>query len=72
MVSMPETEDNCEEFPLQDPDRAGLSFPLARILVVFSLSVGTVLEAAISPYRGKKTGQYALLRIRQLALDINP
>jgi hypothetical protein len=61
-VSMPETEDNCEEFPLQDPDRAGLSFPLARILVVFSLSVGTVLEAAISPYRGKKTGEYALLR----------
>lgn len=61
-VSMPETDENCEEFPLQDSERAGLSFPLARILVLFSLSVGTVLEAAISPYRGKRTGEYAMLR----------
>ena len=61
-VSMPETEDNCAEFPLQYPSRAGISFPLARLLVMFSLSVGTVLEVAISPYRGKQTGEYALLR----------
>lgn len=61
-ASMPETEENCEEFPLQDPERAGISFPLARLLVVFSLSVGTVLEVAISPYRGKSTGEYAMLR----------
>ena len=61
-VSMPETEENCEEYPLADPARAGLSFPMARLLVIFSLSVGTALEVAISPYRGKRTGEYALLR----------
>lgn len=61
-VSMPETDRNCKQYPLQDPLRAGLSFPLARLLVVFSLSVGTALEVAISPYRGKRTGEYALLR----------
>jgi hypothetical protein len=61
-VSMPETEENCEEYPLADPARAGLSFPLARLIVVFSLSVGAAVEVAISPYRGKRTGEYALLR----------
>jgi len=61
-VSMPETEENCEEYPLADPSRAGLSFPLARLVVMFSLSVGTALEVVISPYRGKRTGEYALLR----------
>jgi hypothetical protein len=70
-VSMPETEANCEQFPLQDPARAGLSFPLARILVIFSLSVGTVLEAAISPYRGKQTGEYALLRTLRESFEPN-
>lgn len=68
-VSMPETEDNCTEYPLQDPERAGLSFPLARLLVMFSLSVGTVLEVAISPYRGKQTGEYALLRQFRAAFE---
>lgn len=61
-ASMPETEENCEVFPLADPERAGLSFPLVRLLVLFSLGVGTVLELAISPYRGKGTGEYAMLR----------
>jgi hypothetical protein len=40
-----------------------LGFPIARILVVFSLAVGTVLEAAIGPYQGKQTGELALLRL---------
>jgi hypothetical protein len=30
--------------------------------VVFSLAVGTVLEAALGPYQGKQTGELALLR----------
>lgn len=61
-ASMPDTEENREAFPLQDPDRAGLSFPMARLLVVFSLAVGTVLECAISPYRGKGTGEHSMFR----------
>ena len=37
---------------------------LARtcIAVVFSLAVGTVLEAAVGPYKGKQTSELALLR----------
>ena len=30
--------------------------------MVFSLAVGTVLEAAIGPYQGKQTSELALLR----------
>ena len=37
-------------------------FPSARILVIFSLSVGTALEAAIGKYQGKQTGENSLFR----------
>jgi hypothetical protein len=35
---------------------------MVRILVVFSLAIGTVLEAAISKYQGKQTGENSLFR----------
>ena len=41
---------------------AGCGFPIARILVVFSLAVGTVLEAAIGQYKAKQTGENSLFR----------
>jgi Transposase DDE domain len=64
-VLMPDTEANQQEYPLADPTRKGLSFPMARLLVVFSLAVGTVIEHVIGPYRGKGTGELSLFR-RQL------
>jgi hypothetical protein len=39
-----------------------LGFPIVRILVIFSLAVGCVLEAAVGPYQGKETSELALLR----------
>ena len=42
--------------------KPGCGFPIARILVIFSLSVGTVLEAAIGKYKGKQTGENSLFR----------
>ncbi|MBT5017391.1 MAG: hypothetical protein HON04_01455, partial [Planctomicrobium sp.] len=53
---------NRQEYPLQNGLQPGSHYPLVRILVVFSLSVGTVLDAAISPYKGKGTGETAMLR----------
>lgn len=61
-VSMPDTPANQKIYPQQRAQAAGLGFPIARILVVFSLAVGTVLEAALGPYQGKETGELALLR----------
>ncbi len=57
-----DTDENRAEYPLQRHVRAGLSFPLARALVVFSLAVGVVLEAVLAPYRGKGTGETGMLR----------
>src|SRR5262249_28686304 len=33
---------------------------IARLVVLFSLAVGTVLDAALGPYQGKQTGETAL------------
>ncbi len=60
-VSMPDTTDNQDHYPQPRSQKPGLGFPLMRIVVVFSLAVGTVLEAALAPYCGKGTGETALL-----------
>ena len=59
---MPDTVENQAEYPQQKNQTPGCGFPLARVLVVFSLAVGTVLEVAIRPYEGKLTGENSMLR----------
>jgi len=61
-VTMPDTAENQAAYPQQKLQRPGCGFPLARIVVIFSLSVGTVLEAAIGKYKGKQTGENSLFR----------
>lgn len=62
IITMPDTPENQAAYPQQASQRPGCGFPIARIVVVFSLAVGTVLEAALGPYRGKKTGENSLFR----------
>jgi hypothetical protein len=57
-----DTKQTLQEYPLQQNLTPGLHYSLVRILVVFSLAVGTVLDAAINPYQGKGTGETAMLR----------
>lgn len=59
---MPDTRENQGAYPQPSTQAPGVGFPMARILVIFSLAVGTVLDAAIGPYRGKQTSELALLR----------
>jgi putative transposase len=61
-ATMPDTLENQAAYPQQKSQKPGCGFPIARILVIFSLSVGTVLEAAIGKYKGKQTGENSLLR----------
>ncbi len=61
-ITMPDTPENQAEYPQLESQRPGCGFPIARICVIFSLAVGTVLEAAISPYQGKRTGENSLFR----------
>lgn len=61
-VTMPDTEANQAAYPQPKTQAPGCGFPIARILVIFSLAVGTALEAAISKREGKQTGENSLFR----------
>ena len=60
-LSMPDTAKNQASFPQNHEQRAGLGFPLARVVAIVSLSCGAVLEWASGPCEGKETGETALL-----------
>src|SRR5262249_8856737 len=59
-VSMPDTPANQAAYPQSPSQQPGLGFPLARLVVLFSLAVGTVLDAALGRCQGKQTGETAL------------
>jgi hypothetical protein len=67
-VSMPDTPANQRAFPQPHTQRPGVGFPMARLVVLFALAVGTALDAALGPCQGKRTGETALFH----ALQGNP
>jgi len=61
-VSMPDTPANQKAYPQQAAQKKSLGFPILRLVGLMSLSCGAVLDIATGPYRGKRTGETALLR----------
>lgn len=61
-ITMPDTPANQAAYPQSASQRPGCGFPILRMVVVFSLAAGTVLEHALSPYQGKRTGENSLFR----------
>jgi putative transposase len=61
-ISMPDTLENQEAYPQARTQKAGLGFPVARVVVLLSLATGMLTDMAMGPYIGKKTGETALLR----------
>ena len=61
-TTMPDTPENQAEYPQSRSQKPGCGFPIARIVVVFSLAVGTVLDAAIGQCKGKQTGENSMFR----------
>lgn len=61
-LSMPDTAANQKAYPQPSSQKPGVGFPVLRIVALFSLSVGTVLDVAMGPYQGKQTGETALFR----------
>jgi len=53
---MPDTQENKEVFSTIQG-----TFPMARVVSIFSLSNGSVLDAEIGPCRGKSTGECSML-----------
>ena len=60
--TMPDTPENQEAFPQQTSQALGVGFPIARACTIVSLATAAVCNMAIGPYKGKETGESALLR----------
>jgi hypothetical protein len=61
-VSMPDTKESQAAYPQSGEQKAGLGFPLARLVVVISLGTSAVLDWAMGPCKGKQTGEDGLFR----------
>jgi hypothetical protein len=61
-VSMPDTPKNQRAYPQSRAQAPGVGFPLARIGVLFSLSIGTVLDLGIRRWAGKFQSELSILR----------
>jgi hypothetical protein len=59
---MPDTPTNQLEYPQNSAQKPGVGFPIARFVVVLSLATACVIDSAIEKYKGKETGETALLR----------
>ena len=62
---MADTPANQAQYPQPRSQQNGLGFPIARLVGVLSLSSGAVVDYALGPYRGKRTGELSLFA-RQL------
>lgn len=60
--TMPDTPANQAVYPQARTQQPGVGQPIARACAIISLATGCVLDLAAGPYRGKETGETALLR----------
>ena len=61
-VSMADTPENQALYPQHGGQRAGLGFPLARVVALISSGSAAVLGFALAPHKGKGTGEQSLFR----------
>lgn len=61
-LTMPDTKSSQTEFPQQGAQKAGLGFPICRLLAVSCLHTGVILNAAVGPFKGKGSDEQSLLR----------
>jgi hypothetical protein len=58
----PDTDANQAEWPQARTQKPGVGFPILRMVVLLSLATAALCGLAIGPYRGKQSGEPALLR----------
>ena len=68
-ASMPDTSKNQKAYPKPRHFPDGVGFPIMRLVVIFSLAVGTVLDAAMGRFHGKLSGELSLFRTLDDVLD---
>jgi hypothetical protein len=68
-LSMPDTQANQKAYPQSRSQKPGLGFPMVRLVCLFSLATGVVLDAALGPCRGKGKGELSLFRKMRSRLE---
>ena len=68
-VTMPDTAANQAVYPQQGGQKAGLGFPICRVVGITCLSIGAVLNAAVGRFNGKGGDEHTLLRTIQDTLE---
>src|SRR2546426_5064861 len=68
-VSMPDTEANQQAYPQPGSQKPGLGFPVARLVVVFSLACGAVLAAAVGRIKGPQSSETRLFHSLHATLE---
>ena len=61
-MTLADTPENQAEYPPSKSQKAGLGFPIGRMVVLLCLATGAVLDAAIGPCVGKGSDEQTLLR----------
>ena len=60
--TMPGTPKNQARYPQSTAQKPGVGLPIARVVAILSLATACVTDLALGPYKGKETGETALLR----------
>lgn len=61
-VTMADTPQNQAAYPQLTSQAPGCGFPIVRVVVLFALSTGVVLDMAMGRYKGKLTHEVSLFR----------
>ena len=61
-VTLADTEENQAAYPQPSSQKAGLGFPLCRLVALLCLGSGALLDAATGPCEGKGSDEQSLLR----------
>jgi len=61
-VTMPDTAENQAVYPQQGGQKPGLGFPICRMVGIICLASGSVINAAVGPFKGKGADEQTLLR----------
>jgi putative transposase len=60
--TMPDTPKNQAQYPQSASQKPGVGLPIARAVAILSLATACVMDLAMGRYKGKETGESALLR----------
>ena len=60
--TMPDTPKNQAQYPQSASQKPGVGLPIARAVAILSLATACVMDLAVGRYKGKQTGEPALLR----------